>query len=200
MADLTLLRRSPLAHLTERMRAAAVSGERSVALAEWPFLSMVSLRVDPDAQAARAVESALGLELPRSCGAVAESGPHTVLWLGPDEWLLVSQTDAALLVEQLEALVGDAHAAVADVSANRTVLELSGRSARSVLEKGCPLDLHPTAFQPGRAVTTTLARIPLLVWQVGPDTYRLLPRSSFADYVARWLLDAMQEFQGSGVS
>jgi sarcosine oxidase subunit gamma len=36
------------------------------------------------------------------------------------------------------------------------------------------------------------------LWQTAETSYRLLPRSSFADYVARWLLDAMQEFQGPG--
>jgi sarcosine oxidase subunit gamma len=62
-----------------------------------------------------------------------------------------------------------------------------------VLQKGCPLDLHPRAFGPGHAVATTLARVPLILWQVDQDSYLLLPRSSFADYVARWLLDASQE-------
>jgi sarcosine oxidase subunit gamma len=117
-----------------------------------------------------------------------------VLWLGPDEWLVVSQLPAEALVAALQEAVADAHAAVVDVSANRTVLELTGAAGRAVLEKGCPLDLHPRAFGPGQAVSTTLARIPLILWQVGPESYRLLPRSSFADYVARWLLDAAQEF------
>jgi len=63
-----------------------------------------------------------------------------------------------------------------------------------VLEKGCPVDLHPRAFGPGRAVSTTLARVPVVLWQTGETSYRLLPRASFADYVARWLLDAMVEF------
>ena len=58
------------------------------------------------------------------------------------------------------------------------------------------MDLHPRAFAPGWAVSTTLARVPVLLWQTGEETYRLLPRSSFADYVARWLLDAMVEFTG----
>jgi sarcosine oxidase subunit gamma len=30
-------------------------------------------------------------------------------------------------------------------------------------------------------------------------TYRLLPRSSFADYLARWIIDAMSEFGGPEV-
>lgn len=200
MADLITLQRSPLAGLADRIRAGAVTGDRDVRLVEWPFLTMVSLRVDPESQAAMAVERVVGTDLPRSSGLVSESGPHAVLWLGPDEWLVVSQESAHELVDRLQEGVGAAHASVVDVSANRALLELSGRSARAVLRKGCPVDLHPQSFHQGMAVATTLARIPLLLWQVAPETYRLLPRSSFADYVARWLLDAMQEFHGSEVS
>lgn len=117
-----------------------------------------------------------------------------MLWLGPDEWLVVSGEAAEGLVARLVASVDGGHAAVVDVSANRTVVELQGRAARAVLEKGCPLDLHRRAFGPGKAASTTLARVPLILWQAGPETYRLLPRASFAVYVARWLVDAAQEF------
>lgn len=99
-----------------------------------------------------------------------------------------------ILVPALVESVTGAHAAVVDVSANRTVLELNGATVRAALQNGCPLVLHPRAFGPGRAVTTTLARIPLVLWQLGPHSYRLLPRASFADHVARWLLDAIQGF------
>jgi sarcosine oxidase, subunit gamma len=160
--------------------------------------TMVSLRVDPASTEAVAIEQVLGTTLPRSAGDVTSHGPHNVLWLGPDECRVVSQTTAEALVPALLEGVAGGHAAVVDVSANRTVLELTGAAARAVLQKGCPLDLHPRAFGPAQAVTTTLARVPLVVWQVGPDSYRLLPRSSFADYVARWLVDAAQEF-GSDV-
>lgn len=193
------LRRSPLAHLAEEMHARTVTGPRGVVLTERPFVAMISVRVDPGTSAARALESVLGVELPRRSGEVTGGEPVAVLWLGPDEWLVVAQPDALDLARRLEAAVHEAHASVVDVSANRAVLELSGPSARAVLEKGCPTDLHATRFTPGTAVTTTLARIPLLLWQVGPETYRLLPRSSFSDYVARWLLDAMVEFETTGV-
>lgn len=194
MADLTMLRRSPLAGMARELMDRAVTGERSVRVSEWRFTTMVSLRVDPTSPVADAVEATLGLRLPRTVGEVASHGQHSVLWLGPDEWLVVSQTAAEALVPALEQGVAGAHAAVVDVSANRTVLELQGAAARAVLEKGCPVDLHPRAFGPGNAVSTTLARIPVLLWQVGPQAYRLLPRVSFADYVARWLLDASEEF------
>lgn len=178
MAD---LRRSPLAHLGE----VALPG---ASLAEVPFLVQVNLRVAPSA-AAVAVEKALGAALPLRCGETTSSGPRTALWLGPDEWLVVSSPDDTVFDELREALGGEP-GSVVDVSANRTVVELSGPAARDVLEKGCTVDLHPRAFGPGRAVSTVVGPVPVVLWQVDDQTYRLLPRSSFADYLARWLIDA----------
>jgi sarcosine oxidase subunit gamma len=198
MADptraLTELRRSPLAHLADRM--AQTSQDLAVGLCETAYTGMVSVRVAADSAAAVRVAKVLGAPLPAACGDVTSAGDHHALWLGPDEWLVVTGTDPVALADQLEAAVGDEPGLVLDVSANRTVLELTGPRARDVLEKGCPVDLHPRAFGPGRAVSTTLARVPVLLWQTGETSYRLLPRSSFADYVARWLLDAMMEFTG----
>jgi sarcosine oxidase subunit gamma len=184
MADLTTLRRSPLDGLD------LVEG--SVRLREVPFLSMVSLRVDPDSAAARGIECVLELALPATCGEVARRGEQVVLWLGPDEWLIVS--DLPDVATGLRAATGGGHAAIVDVSANRTVLELSGPRAREVLEKGCPVDLHPRVLSDDTAVTTTLARVPVVLWKVDRTTFRVLPRASFAPYVANWLRDAMQEF------
>jgi heterotetrameric sarcosine oxidase gamma subunit len=200
MADVLLkdgpaaLRRSPLGALEDRFLQATVTGDRAVSLRERPSLTMVSLRVAPGSDAAVRIGEVLGAPLPDSVGQTTAAGPHTVLWLAPDEWLLVSQAEVSDVVPPLVESLGPARGAVVDVSANRTTLELSGPSARAVLEKGCPVDLHPRAFGPGRAVTTTLGPVPVLLWQSGPETYRLLPRSSFAEYVARWLLDAMAEF------
>lgn len=194
------LRGSPLAHLEERLRAATVTGARGVTLAESPFLTMVNLRVDPASEAAGRIEKTLRAPLPRQCGDTTASGPRTVLWLGPDEWLLLSQADETAGAAELREALGDAPGSVVDVSAHRTTLELSGPAARQVLEKGCPLDLHPRAFGPGQAVPTTVGPVPVLLWQVdGEPTYRLLPRSSFADYLARWLIDAMGEYRGPEV-
>jgi heterotetrameric sarcosine oxidase gamma subunit len=188
------LRRSPLAHLENRMRTESVEGSRGVRLREWPFLAMVAVRADPSSAVADRVGECLGVDLPRQAGRVGLTDAHTVLWLGPDEWLVVSHEAPDGLARRLQAAVGDGPGSAVDVSANRTVLELSGPTARSVLEKGCPVDLHPRVFGPGRAVATTVGPVSVVLWQVGRTSYRLIPRSSFADYLAHWLLDAMQEF------
>ncbi|QHA08892.1 sarcosine oxidase subunit gamma family protein [Streptomyces broussonetiae] len=195
------LRTSALAHLEQRMRAAAVSGDRGVTLAERPFITMVNLRVEPGSEAASRVEKALGTPLPQRCGETTAAGPHSLVWLGPDEWLVLSEAEGATVAAELREALAGAPGSVVDVSANRTTLELSGPAARQVLEKGCPLDLHPRAFGAGQAVSTTLGPVPVLLWQTDAvPTYRLLPRSSFADYLARWLIDAMTEFRGPALS
>ncbi|MFJ8025820.1 sarcosine oxidase subunit gamma [Streptomyces sp. NPDC096311] len=179
------------------MRAATVTGPRGVTLAERPFISMVNVRVDPASEAADRIEKTLGAPLPLQCGHTTASGPHTVLWLGPDEWLVLSRSDATAVTAELREALGGDPGSVVDVSANRTTLELSGPTARQVLEKGCPLDLHPRSFAPGQAVSTTVGPVAVLLRQVDDaPTYQLLPRSSFADYLARWLIDAMSEYIG----
>jgi sarcosine oxidase, subunit gamma len=203
MADRATLRRSPLHHLHDRLEAGSVGGERAVALRELPFLTMVAIRVEPGSPACGRVGERLGAPLPEVCGRVTSSGRHSALWLGPDEWLVVAEPDAgddgdALVAGLRDALGGDP-GSVIDVSANRTTLELSGPAARETLEKSCPADLHPRSFGPATAVTTTLGPVPVLLWQTGDTTYRVLPRSSFADYTARWLLDATSEFAGPEV-
>lgn len=190
------LRRSPLAHLKEQMRAASTNGSGGVALSEWPFVTMVNVRVTPGSAAANRIEKCLGARLPRHSGSTTTSNPYTTMWLGPDEWLVLCQGDNADLTAELREALGGDPGAVVDVSANRTTLELRGPSARQVLEKGCPLDLHPRSFPPGKAVSTSVGPTPVLLWQADASpTYRLLPRASFADYLARWLLDAMAEFR-----
>jgi sarcosine oxidase subunit gamma len=184
-------RRSPLAGLH------AGSVDR-VQLAEVPFLSMVNLRVDPAGAAAVRVASVLGAGLSTSPNTVVTAGEYAVLWLGPDEWLVVGPdagvAGAAALVSSLrEALDGERGSAV-DVSANRTTIEVGGPRARAVLENGCPLDLHPRAFHPGHCAQTVLARTQVVLWQTGAQpTYRLLVRGSYAAYLAAWLVDAARE-------
>lgn len=198
MADLTTLRRSPLQDMAVELRNVAVAGDRSVALLEKPFLTMMSIRVEPGSEAARKIEAVLGTGLAQHCGEVSAQGAHTVLWLGPDEWLVVSATTPEALLGSLQTGAGDGRAQIVDVSANRTVLEISGSAARDVLEKGCPTDLHPRAFADGTAITTTLARVPVLLWKIDATRFRVMPRASLARYVAAWLLDAAQEFAPAG--
>lgn len=189
---------SPAAHLAERFAAAEVTGSRAVGIREVPFRTMVGVRAILGSAAAVRIEKRLGASLPATCGAVTIGDGCSVLWLSPDEFLVVSDGQPAELTASLvEALEGEPGSAT-DLSANRTTFELSGPSARAVLEKGCPLDLHPRAFDVGSAYVTLIGSVPVILWKVTEESYEILPRSSFADFLGRWLLDAMAEFKAPG--
>ncbi len=142
---------SPAAHLARRFAQAEVTGARGVSLRELPFLTQVGLRVVPGTAAAGRIESRLGMSLPRRYGQVGTGDRLVALWLSPDEFLLVSTLPATELVAGAGRGAGRRPRLGVDLSANRTTLELAGPSARAVLEKGCPLDLHPRAFAAGSA-------------------------------------------------
>ncbi|MGB9035529.1 MAG: sarcosine oxidase subunit gamma family protein [Paeniglutamicibacter sp.] len=199
LTDISALRTSPLAHLASALVQGAVSGERGVGLREIAFTTQIGLRAEPGSAAHAALSAAAGVQLPSAVGQVSGSADGTaVLWLGPDDFLVVAPEGSELLGPLVDAL-GDEPGQVVDLSANRTVIEVSGPSARAVLEKGCPADLHPRAFAAGTAITTVLGPVPVLLWKTEAETFRVLPRASFADYTARWLLDGMSEFASDPV-
>lgn len=198
---LAQLRVSPAAHLASQMAAATTAGGSSVGLRELPFTLQLGLRATVDSPSAQALESALGVALPRSVGEVTgdAAGLH-VLWLSPDEFLAVDvsrQQQPGEAVDAQAALEGLPGQAI-DLSANRTVLELSGHRSRDVLDKSVRTDLHPRAFGVGQAIVTQLGPVPVIIHHCAPQIYRIFPRASFADFTVRWLLDGMAEFLTEG--
>ncbi len=155
-----------------------------------PFVAMVDVRLPGGG-------TVLGTALPAIPNTWVETGFGRAIWLGPDEWLLTSGADAP---EELESAVrGEVRSrggAAADVSAQRIGLRLNGSRVREVLAKGCALDLHPRVFGRGRAAQSTvgLAGVILLALSDTGDDVLVLVRSSFAGYLADWLLDAALEY------
>ena len=193
------LRRSPLAD-HPGLAGVRSAGGRGVDLAEVPFLAQVVLRVTEPGPAADRVAQLLGVRLPTTPNTVATVGARAVLWLRPDEWLVVGPDgDLPALARGLTDAVGADPGTVVDVSANRTVVEVRGPDARHLLCKGIALDLHPRAFSAGRCAQTLLARTQVVLWQTGDaPAYRLLVRASFACYLADWLVDGAFEYEGEG--
>lgn len=202
--DVLSLRRSPLA---ERAAELDTAGGPRVRLREVPFRTQISLRAEPGGPAADGLEKVLGAPLPRKVGQVSEvEAPVTghVLWFGPDDFLLVAGDEAerelscSALAGILAEAVGEHRGQAVDLSGNRTVLELSGPNAVDVLCRMVEVDVHPDFFPVGSAILTLVAGSSAALWRTGEDSYWIMPRASFADHTANWLLDAMREFADRG--
>jgi sarcosine oxidase subunit gamma len=189
---------SPLATRADLLATATVPEQ--LQLREVAFTSQINLRVDPKSSAAERIGLAIGVMLPHQPGEVATSGDLAVLWLGPDEWLLVGPADSSVGVQNaLREALGDDFGAVTDVSAQRTIVEIAGARARDVLAKGCAIDLHPRSFGQDRCAQTLLARTQVVLVCRDDRTPRfwLLVRASFARHAADWLADAAAEYTGA---
>jgi sarcosine oxidase subunit gamma len=199
MADPVVLRRAALADLAIDDHAGVEPAAVGVRMEEIPHLAKLNLRGEGEDPAfLAAAGEALGVPLPGT-GAVARAGGLAVLWLGPDEWLVLADVgeEGALAARLGDALAG-LHTSVVDVTDNWTEIRLAGARARDVLAKGCPIDLHPRAFGPERVAQSMIGAVDVILAETaeGPDgpVYAIMVRRSFAPFLWDWLADAGLEY------
>lgn len=196
--SVTPIPRSPLDGHTGPVGGPSDAG---VVLGEFRFQGKINLRGNAGDQAfTDAVAKAVGTEPPATPGSVATAGDRAILWLGPDEWLVVTPAgDEAGLTDGLNAALAGLRASATDVTDNYTTVRIAGPKARWVLAKGWAVDLHPSAFGPGRVAQSNLALTNAILRQTegkgADDTagFEVLVRPSFAKYLWDWLTDAALE-------
>ena len=188
---------SPLDRFLKMTGGAVMGGGAGVAISERPFLGHLNLRGDSsDGAFMEGVERVLGFGLPVEPNTVSAGDGKQALWLGPDEWLIVTLQDEQAAVEDalVEALSG-VYSSVTVITGGQTLITLSGENAREVLSKGCALDLHTRAFGEGRCAQTLVSGVNVTLRWAGPEpSFDLIVRRSFAEYLALWLHDAAQEY------
>ncbi len=168
-----------------------------VALTERAHLGKINLRGDAGDKAfLDGVARAAGVAPPVKANTVATAGTTAILWLGPDEWLVVTPAGGQGAMESsLTTALAGQHVSIVDVTDARTTIRISGPRARDTVAKACPLDLHPREFAAGQCAQTLLAKTDVLIHQVG-DTpaYDLYVLCSFSRYLWDWLADSAKEF------
>lgn len=190
------VRRSPLTDYRERLVALSTASRGSLSIRELPYLTQLNFRADPkDIGTMQGIGSSLEIALPIVPNTVTSRGDRRALWLGPDEWLIVGPEDQKRAVTQaLRDGLGGAFGSIVDVSANRTVLEIGGPNARDLLAHGVPIDIDSRSFGPGHCAQTLLAKAQVIIEGLSDDpTFHIYAQSSYASYVADWLLDAATE-------
>jgi sarcosine oxidase subunit gamma len=157
----------------------------------------MNLRADlNDAELMQRLAAALGFALPAVPNMVASRDDGRALWLGPGEWLVVGPDGQQQALEQtLRNGLSGAVGSVVDVSANRTLLEIRGLKASDLLAHGVSIDLDSRSFGPGHCAQTLLAKAPVVIERRDETAFHVYVRTSFACYVADWLLDASVRYR-----
>lgn len=147
---------------------------------ELAFVAQLDVRIDP--------ATAASLGFPSDPNTTTTTGDRDMLWLGPDEWLVVGGPGAAAAIaNELERSLAGLHHSIVDVSANRVVLELRGSSRHDLLSSACPIDLHPRSWGDGRCAQSVFGAAQVLL-QEREGVTRMFVRPSFANYVVDLLL------------
>ena len=139
----------------------------------------------------------LGMILPNIACSTSSTEKITSLWLGPNEWLLVSnyETLKETNIYELEQVLFDNISksnlgAITNVSDHLTIFKLSGSNIFEVLTKGCPFDFSSENFGDNKVVQTILNHVDVTIHRKNENEVDLYVRRSFAGYLWDWLKDS----------
>ena len=142
-------------------------------------------------------EKILEMPLPKRAGDTSAKEKITLLWLGPNEWLLVSNFEIAkeTNIYELEQVLFDGISkpnlgAVTNVTDHFTIFSLSGTNIFKILCKGCPYDFESKNFSDNKAVQTIINHIDVTIHRKNKNNIDLYVRRSFANYLWNWLKDS----------
>jgi len=139
----------------------------------------------------------LGMILPNETCGVSKKEKITSLWLGPNEWLIVSNDEISKETNtyELEQILFDGISkhnlgAVTNVTDHYTVFSLSGSNVFEVLSKGSPFDFESNDFGDNKVVQTLLNNVDIILYKENKNNVDLYVRRSFAKYLWNWLKDS----------
>ena len=139
----------------------------------------------------------LGMILPKEPCSISAKEQITCMWLGPNEWLLVSNdmiTKDSNVYELEKVLFNDISkrnlGSVTNVSDHYTIFNLTGSNIFEILSKGCPFDFNSESFGDNKAVQTVLNHIDVTIHRRNEEDVDLYVRRSFSKHLWNWIKDS----------
>lgn len=177
---------------------------------ELPFVKKLNLRGDSKdkdfmARVGKIIKSVLPTE-PNTC---TNNGKIKIMWLGPNEWLIVeeNQEEKNDLLFKLQNEIGDKKEAITDVSENKTILKIIARSSTNeffeknilftLLAKFIALDLDKNLANTSSVVQTLFVKVPIIIvcnYEYGqyPEV-DIFANRSHSNYIYNLLVDGINK-------
>ena len=115
-----------------------------------------------------------------------------ILWNGPRNWLIMTNTKEVL--SEIGKNFSEKDFAVTDISHSKSIIELEGDEAKEVLKKGCPFNFNE--LYKNNCLNSTFNGMTIIVDMMNdkPDTFRIFSLRSFGESLYHSLTDASLEF------
>jgi heterotetrameric sarcosine oxidase gamma subunit len=194
-ATSVIQRVSPLADIAVQGRFGADKGAPGVTLSVRHPMSIVTIitRKGQSAALGEAIKAAYKSALP-SVGQSTGKGAISFHWCGVDQYYAIAEGKAeSELYRDLKAKL-EGLASCSDQSHGRVILRIVGPKARELLAKGTPVDLHPSAFGPGKSAVTQMAHVGVHLIQTGNDMFELSVFRGFSENFWEWLTEQAEEY------
>ena len=163
-----------------------------IKIQELPFVNKINLRINPNNN-----------EYMSSCGKILEAilpiKPNTyarnenvkIIWLSPDEWLVINNKDG--LFKKLKDEIGNLEASVTNISENRTIIRISGEKIYTLLSKFLFLDLDKNLSDQSSCAQTLFVKVPILLVRNHKDAQipeiDIFANRSHANYIYNLIVD-----------
>ena len=120
----------------------------NIGLQQIEFLGKLNLRLqEDDAEVRQIVEEYLNYNLPKIAGEVTGNNETRVLWLGPNEYLILCENEKKdNIINELNISLTHSFYSIVDVSDYYLTMRLSGPKSIDVLTKACPLNFDPVSY------------------------------------------------------
>ena len=147
-----------------------------------------------------AVGKSLGLILPNEPNTSSSSEMLTAMWLGPDEWLIVSnniaekQNDIYDLENSLKDTISKVKlGSVVNVTDHFIMINLEGNNVYDLLSSACPFNFDKFKENKGSIVQTVFAHIDIIIHHKDVNNLNLLVRRSFSEHLFSWMKDSVSK-------
>jgi len=139
----------------------------------------------------------LGMILPKESCSSSTAKKITCMWLGPNEWLLVSndtvekrsndyELEQLLFKDISKTNLG----AVTNVSDHYTIFNLTGSNIFEILSKGSPFDFNSENFGNNKVVQTILNHVDVTIHKKTKEDVDIYVRRSFSNHLWAWVKDS----------
>jgi heterotetrameric sarcosine oxidase gamma subunit len=133
-----------------------------------------------------------GLKLSEKTNSVMTNGKTRILWLGPNNWLAVSEDKN--LFHKVNKNAKETDFAITDLSNSRTIIEIEGKLIKEVLKKGCPFNFNE--LSKNNCINSVFHGITITIDMLedSPEKIRLFALRSFGESFYHSITDASLEF------
>ena len=180
------------------LKDSAIQEHSGITFMELAFVKKINIRGNPsDNNFMSSNKKILDTALPIKPNTYTNNGKIKILWLGPNEWLVVDENpnENNELISKLENINNREESSITDISENRTVIRIAGKKLFTLLSKFLVLHLDQNLPNESSVAQTLFVKVPIILVRNYSNEIGQIPEidiftnRSHSNYIYKLLID-----------